>query len=900
VGNIVDSLFADYLPRKQQAPVGVADPRQQTMLTNQMLTPVMNKPVTPPNNYSINPPVNPLRSEFTQPTTQPPVENNRPIYSNNPPIAPDYGFTQPTTEPPVENNRPIYSNNPPIAPDYGFTEPTQPPAPVVNNRPIYSNNPPIAPDYGFTEPTQPTPPTEEAPEFASVGGIGGGVVPTEEEEETTDPFASSFERTPFDLMADAEEGSRVQADPVDTVYDGDNRPTYIKEVVGLDADTYNKFLSEFDDAVAQGNLDYRQQVIKARADQEASGTRYTDQSDRVTQNRYAERQAFETNVKEIADAYGVPLSYTTKGGDRWELNSQGKYTKTLDVGGFKDMLPDLIKAGIFAVATAGIGGAIGGALQLGTAGTSALTGALGSLVQGGDPKDAILAAVTGGISGGLTDAVGKALGVSKDIATGITQAGLAAAQGAGSKEALLSGFLAGVGEYIRGELPAANQDPDQFGFKGKNPDIPLDGADAATGSAEAWSNALKGAETFAATPTGADTKPPEIFVGRTTGTPAIDTTAAVTQPVTTTPTIPTGGMLTKDTPAGELEEVTVRGRMVTLDGMEAYVASNGFMLNPQTLQPIGRQLVEGKDGVIRFIDADDKMLNDYGSAFAKGFQDVHGADRWLELLNGVLAGKKYTVFGNEITYDKLFGDDPSRKVADVTQEETQPEQPEGASLPDKPTTEDVEPQPTLPPDEAMEIPEFEIENLPPEFNAEIPEVVTPPVTPETPVVPRPTEGGGGGGSAGGVVVPPPATPPATPPPAAPEAPTDEVVDVFDDGGLTGDAFEDSTVEDTEEAEDVAVDVTDTEEYRDLQEELNTTRANQETLETTVAGLQDEVAAANAAAKQAQEAAAAAEAAGAANADKLRGEAVAAQANAERVQNELDDSQRCTWECQLYY
>jgi hypothetical protein len=97
VGNIVDSLFADYLPRKQQAPVGVADPRQQTMLTNQMLTPVMNKPVTPPNNYSINPPVNPLRSEFTQPTTQPPVENNRPIYSNNPPIAPDYGFTQPTT-----------------------------------------------------------------------------------------------------------------------------------------------------------------------------------------------------------------------------------------------------------------------------------------------------------------------------------------------------------------------------------------------------------------------------------------------------------------------------------------------------------------------------------------------------------------------------------------------------------------------------------------------------------------------------------------------------------------------------------------------------------------------------------------------------------------------------------
>jgi hypothetical protein len=44
VGNIVDSLFADYLPRRQQEPMRVVDPRQQTMLTNQMLTPVMNKP----------------------------------------------------------------------------------------------------------------------------------------------------------------------------------------------------------------------------------------------------------------------------------------------------------------------------------------------------------------------------------------------------------------------------------------------------------------------------------------------------------------------------------------------------------------------------------------------------------------------------------------------------------------------------------------------------------------------------------------------------------------------------------------------------------------------------------------------------------------------------------------
>jgi len=45
VGNIVDSLFADYLPPKQQESVPVVNPQQQTMLTNQMLTPVMDKPV---------------------------------------------------------------------------------------------------------------------------------------------------------------------------------------------------------------------------------------------------------------------------------------------------------------------------------------------------------------------------------------------------------------------------------------------------------------------------------------------------------------------------------------------------------------------------------------------------------------------------------------------------------------------------------------------------------------------------------------------------------------------------------------------------------------------------------------------------------------------------------------
>jgi hypothetical protein len=138
----------------------------------------------------------------------------------------------------------------------------------------------------------------------------------------------------------------------------------------------------------------------------------------------------------------------------------------------------------------------------------------------------------------------------------------------------------------------------------------------------------------------------------------------------------------------------------------------------------------------------------------------------------------------------------------------------------------------------------------------------------------------------------------------PLAPTDEVVDVFDDGGLTGDAFDDSTTggaeggaaeeggaEGSEGAEGGAaevggdagdVDVTTTEQYKALQSELDNALASQGDLEVEVSNLQNEVAAANAAAKQAQEAADAAEAAGAANADKLRGEAVAAQANANKT------------------
>jgi hypothetical protein len=873
VENIVNSLFADYLQRRQQAPVRVADPRQQTVLTNQMLTPVMNKPVTPPNNYSINPPVNPLRSEFTQPITQPPVVNSRPIYSNNPPIAPDYGFTQPTTQPPVVNNRPIYSNNPPIAPDYGFTQPTQPPAPVSDQTLTPVMPKPTAPSLKAPqELINPVTTTEEKQQYDQLFGanVGGGVVPTatpaydpsninlaalenidlggfditdlglfqkggiaddvfkglditQRDEVNPNAWVDIFNDY-SDFLGSVESGDTAdkvnRRDDIYNNYYNENTttnqylgdPSAFRAAVGL-SDAFSVY-DKAGSTVTGESLQGAYQALTSGADPTEALSAYYGFEIQPTSNEganYTNAAKYGTDAQRMAEfqslvepilqksipyiqatqglsytdaleyaythdpmlaavyqSYGVDLFRQTKDGSTYIYDPiAGQEIRTLEVkdARFKDVFPSLVKAGVIALATGGIGAGLGGALGMTAGQTSALTGALGSLAQGGDPKDAILAAVTGGISGGLTDAVGKALGVGKEVATGITQAGLAAAQGAGSKEALLSGFLAGVGEYIRGEMPAANQDSDQFGFKGENPDFPFDGADAATGSAEAWSNALKGAETFAATPTGADTKPPEIFVGRTTGTPAIDTTAAVTQPVTTTPTIPTGGMLTKDTPAGELEEVTVTGRVSNLGGREVYVASDGQILDANTLLPIGKRRVEGKDGVIRFID-EDTEINKYGEHWLQTIQE-QDPRAYEDIMSSI------EQYGTDIAFkwrnlpfnvSDMYGSPKTTTQAPERVPE-EPKQPEGASLPDKPTAEDVESQPTLPPDEAMEIPEFEIENLPPEFEAEIPEVVTPPVTPETPVVPRPNAGGGGG-SAGGVVVPPPVAPPATPPPAA--------------------------------------------------------------------------------------------------------------------------------------
>jgi predicted nucleic acid-binding Zn-ribbon protein len=968
VENIVNSLFADYLPRRQQEPVGVVDPRQQTMLTNQMLTPVMNKPTKPSQKVPVFPsiggigggtvPTQPPAAPVSDQTLTPVMPKPTPPTEEAPEFASVGGIgggVVPTAE---ETTEPVAYD--PSNINLAALENINTGGFDITDLGLFQEGG-IADDvFKGLDITQRDEVNPDAwvdifNDYSSfLGGVQSG--DTTKKVNRRDDIYNDWQKQNIkgkysgDLSAlraaiglsDAfsvydTAGSTITNESLEGAYktltSGESFQKVLADYYGFDFQPATNEGANYTNAAKYGTDAQRMAEFQSLVEpilqksipyiQATQGLNYTDALE------YA--YTHDPMLNALYQSYGVDLYRQTKDGSTYIYDPiAGQEIRTLEVkdAKFKDYLPAIAAIGL---AFTGIPTALGTALGASGTTATALGGALisgtSTLIQGGDLKDAlkgaIVSGITAGVSGDLTDAVGKALGVSKDIAAGITQAGLAAAQGAGTEEALLSGFLAGASSYIQGKMPAANQDPDQFGFKGENPDIIFDGADAATGSAEAWSAAFAGTETAKAATdavTTAIAQNPaaslsEIIVTAQRINPniAADVLASAAQQVASGAVTPKGGMLTKDTPAGELEEVTVTGRMSNLDGREVYVAANGQILDANTLLPIDKRRVEGKDGVIRFIDEDTEMLNDYGSSFAKGFQKVHGADRWLELLNGVLAGKKYTVFGNEITYDKLFGDDPSRKVADVTLEETQPKQPEGASLPDKPTAEDVEPQPELPLEEDMEIPEFEIENLPPEFEAEIPEVVTPP---EPPVVPRPNAGGGGG-SAGGVVVPPPvappATPPATPPPAAPEAPTDEVVDVFDDGGLTGDAFDDSTAggaeggaaeeggaEGSEGAEGGAaevggdagdVDVTTTEEYKALQSELDNALASQGDLEIQVNNLQNEVAAANAAAQQAQEAADAAEAAGAANADKLRGEAVAAQEAANKTQSELDSANK---------
>jgi hypothetical protein len=195
-------LFGDYLPRKQQAPVGVADPRQQTMLTNQMLTPVMNKPTKPSQKVPVFPSVGGIGGGTVP--TQPPAA---PVSDQTlTPVMP-----KPTQPPaaPVSSNSDIRYSFVPSDGNYDFgnnwSQPEQ--SPVMSK--------PTAPSLKAPqELINPVTTTEEKQQYDQLFGanVSGGVVPTEEE--TTDSFEEYLSTLTTDDLANLDL-SGVNLDNID-------------------------------------------------------------------------------------------------------------------------------------------------------------------------------------------------------------------------------------------------------------------------------------------------------------------------------------------------------------------------------------------------------------------------------------------------------------------------------------------------------------------------------------------------------------------------------------------------------------------------------------------------------------------------------------------------------------
>jgi predicted nucleic acid-binding Zn-ribbon protein len=616
-------------------------------------------------------------------------------------------------------------------------------------------------------------------------------------------------------------------------------------------------------------------------------------------------------IAAIYNQYGVDLFRQTDDGSTYYYDPfSGLEARTVEVKdtSFRDVGLALTLAAAGAILGPVIGGPVTEALALegatATAVNAAITNGLTTALQGGDFKDILTSAVTAGVTGPLNQYVGGALGVSDEIAAGIVEAGLQKAQGADTEEALLSGFIAAGSEWLRGQMPTDEADVAAFQERAN---IQTEGGGLVSPSGEVLigDNAIV-PSAFTPSQTSSDTLSEVVVTG--TRLPAVDVTstipstvAAVTQPTATTRTEPTGGMLTADTPAGDMEEIIVTGEYNPEYHGYAPSLGEGWVVNP----------LRGNEGeILRYVYV---ATNEQGEEVLVVSPDYKGDTFGLEeedlanfLANYQLGNPAYsTAFGVETPFPENFNPFASQgREIDFTQTEGDVANKEvvDTTAPDKPVDPTEQPE-GLKTDTSVDIPDIDIENLPPEATVQ---PVQPPVTPEPPVIPTPT-GGGGGASGGGSA--PSVTGGGTGTTAPPVVPTggtegtegtttqgggEEVVDVFGDAGLEGDAFGDSTVGGSEGGAPVGgdagtVDVTTTQEYQDLQNELDNALGNQSELEIKVDNLQNEVDAANAALAEAEAAAEAAEAAGAANAEELRGEVAAAQATADGLQSELNNA-----------
>jgi predicted nucleic acid-binding Zn-ribbon protein len=895
VGNIVDSLFADYLPRRQQEPMRVVDPRQQTMLTNQMLTPVMEKPVTPPNNYSINPPVNPLRSEFTQPTTQPPVVNSRPIYSNNPPIAPDYGFTPPT----------------------------QPPAPVSNQTLT-----PVIP--------KPTPPTRDVPLFPSVGGIGGGTVPTQPpaapvSDQTLTPVMPKPTQPPAAPVS-SNSDIRYSFVPSDGNYDFGNNWSQPEQSPVMSKPTAPSLKAPQELINPVTTTEEKQQYDQLFGANVSGGVVPTEEETTDSFEEYL--STLTTDDLDNLDLSGVNLDNIDVPSYE-EINAAltGGSVAPTDLEGLSQLYQQQVSL-LQNVDTlnevdiddrpywynTGVSGVLGQPSQYSGDEFRAATGlpdsfALYDSGQGLTQENAQRAMSLLSESASPLEAASQYYGIELQAANNPNSNYNNASKYGTSPEKLaefqsvIEPILQQVIPYLQVTQGLRYDDALEYAYK-NDPMIaalynqygvnlfrqtddgstyffdPISGTESRT--VEVKDSTFRDVGLALTLTAGTLMLGPALSgaiansaIGSTVGTAGANVLGnALASGLATGFTTGFDGkamldsMLQAGLTAGTIE-------LLKTDGMREILNSFGESIGVPTeftdvetfMQETYTETtpVMGLGDTIATLVGGNEEVKGTWQSFAEGFDEAGNAIGYIT--KPFFFDKTLDALINLIPESFLETLDPALlkagrgigAVTDVITGQTGGGAGSGAGGNGAAggTAGIVRP---------LEDEEDKDTSTPP---ADEPPPPPPPPAVEPPPPPPPA------------AEPPP--PPAAEPPPPPPVEEEEVVDVFDDGGLTGDAFEDSTVEDTEEAEDVAVDVTDTEEYRDLQEELNTTRANQETLETTVAGLQDEVAAANEALQQAQAAADAAEAAGAANADKLRGEAVAAQANAERVQSELDEA-----------
>jgi hypothetical protein len=519
VGTIVDSLFADYLLPRQQEPLPVANVNQQTMLTNQMLTPVMNKPVMLSQEVPVFPSIGGIGGGFipTQPQAAPvsdqtltpvmpkptPPTEEAPVFASVGGIG---GGVVPTEEEEEEEEE---ETTPPLAYDpsninldalknTGIDLSRLEGLNIFEGSPLNlglagSQTSMSMPDYLATLPQTPSEFFNKSLDFLQNVASGDTtnkvnrrddiynsyfLGSTEVGGENTLP-TYRFEGDPADFRAEVglSDNFAVYDDPASiinqqTVQDAynilntaENSLAALSEYYGFEIQPAINEGANYTNAAKYGTDAQRMAEFQSLVEpilQRAipyiiatQGLNYTDALE------YA--YTHDPMLNALYQSYGVDLYRQTKDGSTYIYDPiAGQEIRTLEVkdAKFKDYLPAIAA---IALAFAGVPTALGTALgATGTTTATALGSALMSgtstLIQGGNLKDAlksaIVSGITAGVSGDLTDAVGKALGVSKDIAAGITQAGLAAAQGAGTEEALLSGFLAGASSYIQGKMPA--------------------------------------------------------------------------------------------------------------------------------------------------------------------------------------------------------------------------------------------------------------------------------------------------------------------------------------------------------------------------------------------------------------------------------------------------------------